>query len=127
MCCFELLKMAISANTSAEYKPRKVQSMDLYFILFHCENVAWMSEYFLGENTETRGGALSNKQRMDVFLPHVGDPGFQTGVGEEMGIHQSTVLFRLPKMICKISLHFHAQLVHLTAHMCKFKPGLHGD
>ena len=28
--------------------------------------------------------------------------------------------FRLPKMIGKISLHFHAQLVHLTAHMCKF-------
>ena len=46
-----------------------------------------MSEYFLGENTETKGGALSNKQRMEVFLRHVGDPGFQTGVGEDMGIH----------------------------------------
>ena len=36
---------------------------------------------------ETKGGALSNKQRMEVFLRHVGDPGFQTGVGEDMGIH----------------------------------------
>ena len=53
---------------------------------FHDENVAWMSEYFLGENTETRHGrALNNKQRMEVFLRHVGDPGFQTGVGEGYG------------------------------------------
>ena len=50
-----------------------------------------MSEYFSAENTQTRGGALSNKQRMEVFLRHVGDPGFQTGVGEDMGIHQSAV------------------------------------
>ena len=76
-----------------EYKPRKVQSMDTYRSLFrfHDENAAWMSGYFLGENTETRAGALSNKQRMEVFLRHVGDPGFQTGVGKDMGIHQSTV------------------------------------
>ena len=42
-----------------EYKPRKVQSMDTYRSLFrfHDENVAWMSEYFLGENTETRSDA----------------------------------------------------------------------
>ena len=45
-----------------------------------------MSEYFLGENTETKGGALSNKQRMGVFLWHVGDPGFQTGVGESIKV-----------------------------------------
>ena len=57
-----------------EYKPRKVQSMDTYRSLFrfHDENVAWMSEYFLGENMETRGGALSNKKRMEVFLWYVG-------------------------------------------------------
>ena len=53
-----------------EYKPRKVQSMDTYRYLFrfHDENVSWMLEYFLGENTETRGDALSNKQKMEVFL-----------------------------------------------------------
>ena len=53
-----------------EYKPRKVQSMDTYR---SSRNVAWMSEYFLGENTETRSGALSNKQKMGMFLRHVGD------------------------------------------------------
>ena len=67
--------------------------MDTYRSLFrfHDENAAWMSEYFLGENTETKAGALSNKQRMEVFLWHVGDPDFPTGVGKDMGIHQSTV------------------------------------
>ena len=46
------------------YKPRKVQYMDTYRSLFRFnnENVAWMVEYFLGENTETRGGALTKKQ-----------------------------------------------------------------
>ena len=50
------------------YKPRKVQSMDTYrsLFIFHDVNVACISEYFLGKNTETRGGALSNKQRMEV-------------------------------------------------------------
>ena len=28
---------------------------------------------------------------IEVFLRHVGDPSFHTGVGEDMGIHQSTV------------------------------------
>ena len=28
---------------------------------------------------------------MEVFLRHVGDPGFQTGVEKDMGIYQSTV------------------------------------
>ena len=68
-------------------------SMDTYRSLFrfHDENVAWMSEYFLGENTEPRGGTLSIKQRMEVLLRHLGDSSFQTGVGKDMGIHQSTV------------------------------------
>ena len=45
--------------------------MDTYRSLcrFHDENVASMSEYFLGENAGTRGGALSNKQTwMEVFF-----------------------------------------------------------
>ena len=28
---------------------------------------------------------------MEVFLRHIGDPGFQVGVGEDIGIHQTTV------------------------------------
>ena len=44
--------------------------MDTYtcrsLLRFHV--VAWMSEHFLGENTETRGGTLRNKQRIEVFV-----------------------------------------------------------
>ena len=80
-------------------------------------------------------------------MRHVGDPGFQTSVGDDMGIHQSTVSnifatvvdaifakadtwiqfpiypadFQAAKdNLQNISLHFHVQLVHLTAHTCKF-------
>ena len=56
------------------------------------ENVEWMAEYFLGQYTETtRGGALSNKEKMRTYLRYVADPGFQNGIGEEMGIHQTIV------------------------------------
>ena len=79
-----------------------------------------------------------------MFLRHVGDPGFQIGLGENMGIRLQNICYRmeaivvkadtwiqfpvdpadfqlrLPKTIGKISLHFYAQSVYLTAHMCKF-------
>ena len=55
--------------------------------MYHeCRNIS------IGVNMETRGRALSNKQRMEGFLRHVGDPGFQTGVGEDIGIHQKYCL-----------------------------------
>ena len=80
-----------------------------------------------------------------MCLRHVGDPA-NCSVGKDMGIHQSTVYrafatvveaivakadtwiqfpvdpadFLAGKDDCKISLHFHAQLLHLTAHMCRF-------
>ena len=57
---------------------------------FSEENVEWLAEHFLGEYAETRGAALSNKERMKAFLRYVEDPGFQNGIGEKMGIHQSS-------------------------------------
>jgi hypothetical protein len=51
---------------------------------FDEENVIWMGEHFLDDTTgETRGGALSTKQQMEVFLCHLGNPSFQVGVGED--------------------------------------------
>ena len=44
-----------------------------------------MSDNFIGEYTETRGGALSTKQKMEVFLRCIGDPGFQLGIGKDIG------------------------------------------
>ena len=45
---------------------------------FDKEKVEWLSNYFLGESDETRR----------TFLRVVGDPGFQSGVGN-VGIHQT--------------------------------------
>ena len=54
-----------------EYKPRKVQSMDTYtcrsLFRFHDENVSWMWDHFLGENTETRHGTLNKAKDGGVF------------------------------------------------------------
>lgn len=59
---------------------------------FNRRNVEWLTEHFLGEDSgEKRGGALNNHQRMRSFLRYIGDPGFQSGVGEDIGVHQSTV------------------------------------
>jgi len=54
-------------------------------------NVEWLTTHFLGEREERRGAALTSKQRMQIFLCYVSDPGFQTGVGEDLGVDQSTV------------------------------------
>ncbi len=48
-------------------------------------------DHFLGESFETRGGALSNKVKMEIYLRSLSDPGFQTGVEIDLGVHQSTV------------------------------------
>ena len=55
-------------------------------------NVEWLNTYLFGlEKIETRGGALKNITKLKTFLRLVGDPGFQVGIGEDLGIHQTTV------------------------------------
>jgi hypothetical protein len=48
---------------------------------FEERNVEYLAEIFLGNTEERRGGALSPKQRMEIYLRYMGDPGFQVGVG----------------------------------------------
>ncbi|PSN30598.1 hypothetical protein C0J52_27512 [Blattella germanica] len=59
------------------------------------ENEQWLTNHFLNENNETRGGALTNEQRMKIFLRYLSDPGFQSGVAEDIrssiGIFLSTI------------------------------------
>lgn len=57
---------------------------------FKSENIIWIAK-FLPENHERRGGAISNETKMKTFLRYLADPGFQTGVAEDLGIHQTTV------------------------------------
>lgn len=64
--------------------------------------MAWLGEHFLQDTGETRGGCLSVKHQMEVFLRHVGDPGFQVGVAEDKGIDQSTVCKTFSKVLMQI-------------------------
>ena len=79
------------------YKERRDQNDEDYRTLFrfNIENIVqWLTNHFLNENNETRGGALTNEQRMKIFLRYLSDPGFQSGVAEAIGVDQSTVFLR---------------------------------
>lgn len=98
--------MAVFMNLRQEkiYKRRKVCDRRIYKTLyrFNEENVIVLADHFLGEDEETRGGALSKKLQMELFLRYVGDPGFQSGVGEDVGVHQSSVSKTIKKVCEKI-------------------------
>lgn len=51
----------------------------------------WMSEHFLGVVGETRGGALTSKQKFQIFSRYMANPGYQAGVAEETFTDQTTV------------------------------------
>nr|CAH7754861.1 unnamed protein product [Callosobruchus chinensis] len=61
-----------------------------------------MSEYFLGDSGERRGGALTPLQKLKIFLRYVADPGFQTGVATDIGVRQPTVSNVIAEVIQKI-------------------------
>ncbi|XP_063931186.1 putative nuclease HARBI1 [Zophobas morio] len=75
------------------YKARRQAGASTYKAMYRFEedNVEYLADVFLGENYERRGGALTPKQKIQIFLRYVGDPGFQVGVGEDSGTHQSSV------------------------------------
>lgn len=69
---------------------------------FNEENVEWKADHFLGVSNETRGGALSSKKRMKIFLRFVSDPGFQSGIGKDIGVHRTTVCKTVSFVLGKI-------------------------
>ena len=83
----------IQVRSRKQYRPRRTTQEADYRKLyrFDDQNVQWLASYFIGENTVTRGGALGPKMQIQVLLRYISDPGFQVGVGEDLGIHQSTV------------------------------------
>lgn len=59
------------------YETRRTCTNYKKLFRFTKENVDWLSLEFLGENFETRGGRLTNHQRMQAFLRYMSDPGYQ--------------------------------------------------
>jgi hypothetical protein len=88
------------------YKHRRTDA-PIYRALYRFEehHVRCLADTFLGDTDETRGGALSRKGKIEVFLRYVGDPGFQVGVGEDKGVPQSTVSRTVREVARKICQH----------------------
>lgn len=61
------------------YKPRREVRDEDYRKLFRFtrESVDYLADFFLPPSNETRGGALSNIKKMEIFLRYLSDPGFQ--------------------------------------------------
>ncbi|KAK9869584.1 hypothetical protein WA026_003336 [Henosepilachna vigintioctopunctata] len=54
---------------------------------FNSESVDFLAAQFL-EESNTR--LLSRREQMEIFLRFVGDPGFQSGVAQDVGVHRTT-------------------------------------
>ncbi|XP_063904806.1 putative nuclease HARBI1 [Zophobas morio] len=110
------------------YKEHRETNIGDYKTLyrFSAENVTWLADYFLNDCTETRGGALSPKMKMKIFLRCLANPGFQSGIAEELGVHQSTVSKALEDW--QNVNHFPGVIgVIDCTHIRIEKPGRHGD
>ncbi|KAJ8967661.1 hypothetical protein NQ314_002696 [Rhamnusium bicolor] len=106
---------------------------------FGNDSIDFLASQFLPENIETRGGALSSRQKMEILLRYFGDPGFQSGVAEDMGVHRSTVTKTVNYVMdCIIAradewIHFPATPMPTVigaldcTHVEINKPTLHGD
>lgn len=73
------------------FRERRVLNRCKELMRFETENIDFLSAEFLPQSDETRGKALSARQRMEIFLRYTADPGFQSGVAEDIGVDRSTV------------------------------------
>lgn len=89
------------------YHKRRDTKENDYKMLHRFEetNVEKMAKLFLGTSFETRGGALTSKLKMEIFLRYMADPGYQIGVGEGAGVHRTTVCKTVKTVIEKMILH----------------------
>jgi hypothetical protein len=83
----------IHVRSQKYYPPRFTSHSEDYHKLYRFseENVQCLGEHFLGHNEETRGGSLSSKTRMQIFLRFLSDPESQRGFVKEEGAHRLTI------------------------------------
>ena len=92
------------------YKDRRVISPSEFKRIFRFEkhSVEWMADHFLQQSTETRGGKLSHIEEMQTYLRYIADPGFQVGIGHDLGLSQPTVSRTINKVrVFKSTLNFY--------------------
>ncbi|KAK9876865.1 hypothetical protein WA026_015098 [Henosepilachna vigintioctopunctata] len=56
---------------------------------FNSESVDFLAAQF-HEESDTHGGGISRRQQIEIFLMFVDNPGFQSGVAQDVGVHRTT-------------------------------------
>ena len=87
------------------YKLRRTEECDVRYrklYRFNRENVKILADLFLDPTGESRGGRLSNLARMETLLRYLGDPGFQEGIGTDIGYSQGAVCYILREVSDKV-------------------------
>ncbi|KAI4459480.1 hypothetical protein MML48_6g00003793 [Holotrichia oblita] len=90
---------------SVKFYPERKESRDEEYhglYRFNAENVEWIANHFLEQKVETRGGALGPKKQMQIFLRFLSDSGFQIGIGNEEGVHRTTICITISHVLPKI-------------------------
>lgn len=92
-----------------KYEQRKFVNKDRCkeLLRFEDESIEFITNYFLPEVQDRRGGALSARQKMEIFLRYLADPGFQSGVSLDFGVSRSTVSKTFSFVLDKINLKAH--------------------
>lgn len=83
--------MYMNLRKEKVYNERREMSDSKKLLRFETDSVEFLTQEFLPESYETRGGALSPRKKMEIFLRFVGDPGFQSGIAEDFGVHRTTI------------------------------------
>ncbi|CAH1958058.1 unnamed protein product [Acanthoscelides obtectus] len=59
----------------------------LHLVVTSKNYIGSTKQIFLAENEETRGAALSCIHKMKICPRYFGDPGYQQGIGQELGVN----------------------------------------
>lgn len=98
------MAMFMQVRREKNYRVRRDVSNCKQLLRFENESVNFLVNEFLPVNEETRGGALTSRKRMEILLRSMGDPGFQVGVAEDLGVDRTTVCKTIDNVMDKILL-----------------------
>lgn len=106
-CSLRAMAEFVVVRDVKHYKPRMSTLVRDFKVLYRFEerNVQWLADRFLGASEETRGGALSSVHRIKICLRYLSNPGYQQGIGQELGVSQATVSRTVYAVIDSIIAH----------------------
>ncbi|KAJ8866848.1 hypothetical protein PR048_032709 [Dryococelus australis] len=87
------MAMFMHTRRRKRHSERREASVDTckQLMRFETDSIVLLSTAFLPESDETRGKALTPRNRMEILLRYVADPGFQSSVTEDFGVERTTL------------------------------------